>query len=567
MRRGTRLAVLFAVVVSLALSVGAASSAPPPDAVTFAIADDAAQRAFPSELASARGVGMGAARAYVSWADVATRRPTNPRNPADPAYAWAQTDGDMARYASAGLAVWVAFWRTPFWASGSTDTAVWPVRPGDLGDFAYAVARRYPQVRVFMDWNEPNLKAYAKPNTIAAYEPMARAVYAGVKAASPGAQVVAGNLGKYRDNGRDPALWAATLRADAVPMDAFGIHPYPDPAKPLAGRAPRSRIDLFDVPALARIVGVPVAVTEFGWSSQLAGAANQATWTAQAISVARCTPGLSQLVFWGYHDHPVPPGQTADPWTTYGWLDATGAPKPVYDAGRSALASAPDCSSIGKAAGAPSGWPSSNTIPPPINSAPTCTNVALSTVSGGTASADVACTDVDGDPVTYAVTSPPTSGTLVGSGSVFAYTAGAGFTGTATATVSASDGVGSTPITITVSVTAPVAPVPPASVNGAPTLANGVVTLGFRCTSGTAACVGSANLSTTLNAVPYSLGSRQVSLQPGTAGTFAFAITSAASTALRPYAGKTVSLDIAFVTTTADGVRHTTTTTVPLAVP
>ena len=30
-----------------------------------------------------------------------------------------------------------------------------------------------------MDWNEPNLKAYAKPNTIAAYEPMARAVYAG----------------------------------------------------------------------------------------------------------------------------------------------------------------------------------------------------------------------------------------------------------------------------------------------------------------------------------------------------------------------------------------------------
>ena len=96
-------------------------------------------------------------------------------------------------------------------------------------------------------------------------------------------------------------------------MDAFGIHPYPDVAKPLSGRAPRSRIDLFDVPALARLVGVPVAVTEFGWSSLLAGADNQATWTAQAISVARCTPGLSQFVFWGYHDHPVPAGKTPTP--------------------------------------------------------------------------------------------------------------------------------------------------------------------------------------------------------------------------------------------------------------
>ena len=260
--------------------VGAVSSASVPNAVTFAISDDAAQRAFPAELTSARGIGIGAARAYVGWADVATRRPARPRDPSDPAYSWAQTDADMARYAAAGLAIWIAFWRTPAWASGSSDVAVWPQKASDLGDFAFAVAKRYPQVKVFMDWNEPNLKTYAKPNTIAAYEPMARAVYAGVKAASPNAEVIAGNLGKYRDNGRDPVLWATTLRADRVPMDAFGIHPYPDDAKPLSARAPRSRIDLFDVPALARIVGVPVAVTEFGWSSLLAGADNQATWTA-----------------------------------------------------------------------------------------------------------------------------------------------------------------------------------------------------------------------------------------------------------------------------------------------
>ena len=231
----------IAVVLSLALGAGAARAATVPTPVTFAISDDAAQRAFPSELTSARGIGISAARAYIGWANVASRRPAQPRNPSDSAYDWTLPDADMARYGAAGIAVWIAFWETPAWASGSTDTAVWPVKASDLGDFAYAVARRYPQVKVFMDWNEPNLKAYAKPNTIVAYEPMARAVYAGVKAANPSAEVIAGNLGKYRDNGRDPALWAATLRADGVPMDSLGIHPYPDGVKPL-GRSLSSRM-------------------------------------------------------------------------------------------------------------------------------------------------------------------------------------------------------------------------------------------------------------------------------------------------------------------------------------
>ena len=94
--------------------------APPSSPITFAIADDAAQRAFPSELTSAHDVGIGAARAYVGWADIATSRPAKPRDPADPAYDWSQTDADMARYGAAGLAVWIAFWQTPAWASGST---------------------------------------------------------------------------------------------------------------------------------------------------------------------------------------------------------------------------------------------------------------------------------------------------------------------------------------------------------------------------------------------------------------------------------------------------------------
>ena len=336
-----------------------------PQGIPFAISDDAAQRAFPSELLVARAIGLSSARAYVDWSAIATQRPAQPRDPADPAYDWKALDADMARYTGAGLTVQFAFWRVPAWANGGAAPNAWPLDPQDLGDFAYAVARRYPQVRLFYDWNEPNTRMFAVPNTVEAYEPMARAVYAGIKAANPAALVAAGNLARYRDAGRDPAAWAAKLHADGVPMDLFGIHPYPMPAGPLSVRDPLNRIDLLDVPALSRFAGVPVIVSEFGWSSDHAGPEQQAAWTAQAIALARCTPGLAGFVFWGFHDHPVPVGVAADPWVRYGWLDATGQPKPVFHAAYDALRVPLDCTAVAQAAGAPAGWPDRSTIPFP----------------------------------------------------------------------------------------------------------------------------------------------------------------------------------------------------------
>ena len=156
-----------------------------PQGVPFAISDDAAQRAFPSELLVARAAGLSSARVYVDWSAIALRRPASPRDPADPAYDWKALDADMARYGSSGLSPQIAFWHVPAWANGGAAPNVWPLAAADLGDFAYAVARHYPQVRLFYDWNEPNVRMFAEPNTVEAYEPMARALYAAVHEASP----------------------------------------------------------------------------------------------------------------------------------------------------------------------------------------------------------------------------------------------------------------------------------------------------------------------------------------------------------------------------------------------
>src|SRR5450432_1860060 len=87
------------------LGVGAGSGPPAlrdattanPAGVPFAIADDAAQRAFPSELLVARAAGLSATRTYVDWSAIAPGRPANPRDPADPAYDWSALDGDVSR--------------------------------------------------------------------------------------------------------------------------------------------------------------------------------------------------------------------------------------------------------------------------------------------------------------------------------------------------------------------------------------------------------------------------------------------------------------------------------------
>ena len=148
-------------------------------------------------------------------------------------------------------------------------------------------------------------------------------------------------------------------------MDFFAVHPYPLRRAPISVRDPENRIDLLDVPALARLAGVPVIVSEFGWSSDDAGAQQQAQWTAQAIELARCTPGLAGFVFWGFHDHPVPLGVTPDPWVRFGWLDAAGRPKPVYGAAFDALRAPLDCTAVARDAAAPAGWPLLSAIPFP----------------------------------------------------------------------------------------------------------------------------------------------------------------------------------------------------------
>ncbi len=109
---------------------------------------------------------------------VASRKPANPSNPADPAYDWATYDRTV-RYAYAyKIAPIFTVIGTPSWANASAGWNAAPTNPADLQAFMTAAARRYSGkyrlpdgtsagvVRKWIAWNEPNNPVFLKPQYV-----------------------------------------------------------------------------------------------------------------------------------------------------------------------------------------------------------------------------------------------------------------------------------------------------------------------------------------------------------------------------------------------------------------
>ena len=84
---------------------------------------------------------------------------------------------------------------TPPWANGGQAPNVAPTDPEDLRTFSQALAERYPTVRHYSIWNEPNIELFLSPQfdesgasvSPRTYATMYRAAYEGIKAANPDA--------------------------------------------------------------------------------------------------------------------------------------------------------------------------------------------------------------------------------------------------------------------------------------------------------------------------------------------------------------------------------------------
>ena len=157
------------------------------------------------------------------WISLASQRPANPTNPADPAYDFSTLDATVKAAVAHHLGVILTVDHAPAWAEGNNrpnnvPAGAWKPNPTALGQFAQALAKRYsghfqglPRVSYFEAWNEPNLTGWLAPQwkgkrvvSPGLYRSMLNHFYAGVHRSQPGAKVIGGAMAPFGDDPGHP---------------------------------------------------------------------------------------------------------------------------------------------------------------------------------------------------------------------------------------------------------------------------------------------------------------------------------------------------------------------------
>ena len=170
----------------------------------------------------------------LSFADVAPTRPAAVNNPSDPAYRWpAELDQAVAEAAASRINVALLVTQSPGWANGGRSELHAP-DPAAFADFMAAASRRYPSVRRWMIWGEPNRadrflpNAENSPEGPRAYARILDAAYGALKAVSPRNLVIGGMTWTGGDVKPAPFMKFMRLPNGRPPrLDWFGHNPFP----------------------------------------------------------------------------------------------------------------------------------------------------------------------------------------------------------------------------------------------------------------------------------------------------------------------------------------------------
>jgi hypothetical protein len=297
----------------------------------------------------AKRLHVGLVRQTFDWADI-ERAPNR--------FHFARYDALMAAAARRGMQVMPVLFNPPgFHSAGpprpSRRGTFPPRRPGDLGDFAVAVARRYgpggsfwkahPElkpdpIRTWQVWNEPSLPVYwpTGPDP-KAYARLLDATAKAIRTTDPGATIVSAGIPQSRIGVPFARYVEGMYRAGAKgAFDALAIHPYArDTAGVIAAIVQARRImDRHGDHS-------PIWVTEVGWASGGPhsdftvgphGQAERVRSMLLALNARRQALGVRGVVYFGLRDSPVYPGGH-DFWGLHtGLLRIHGARKPAFAA-------------------------------------------------------------------------------------------------------------------------------------------------------------------------------------------------------------------------------------------
>jgi hypothetical protein len=214
-----RVAVL-ALLAALAFPAGAFAS----PSVAYGIQDDAwlghGPGALSDRVASLDRLGVEVVRFTIHWNETETARGR---------YDWRASDSVLAALRARGIRPVVTLSGTPSWANGFRPANVPPRSGADFGRFAGAAAARYPWVRDWTIWNEPNQVRFLRPASPRVYvTTLLNPAYRAIHSRIPGARVGAGETApRGNTGGQSPVAWIRAMRAAGARLDAYAHHPYP----------------------------------------------------------------------------------------------------------------------------------------------------------------------------------------------------------------------------------------------------------------------------------------------------------------------------------------------------
>jgi len=291
------------------------------------------------------------------WNQIARRRPRDPRNPADPAYAWpAAVTSAVARANHYRMRVALQIIGSPRWANGGKEPRWAPHRVRDFANFAAAATRRYPSVHLWMIWGEPSRSHNFRPLTPARpfvpltgnqliaphlYSRMLDAAYGALKSVDRSSLVIGGMTDAAASISTQQ--WIENMRLpDGRPprLDMYGHNPFSIRAPNLANPpSPAGQIDFSDLGRLAELVksnlGRPenpsprLFLSEWTIPTGVDSEFNfhvdprvQALWIKDALRIAAQTPSIYALGWIHLYDEP--------PVSAGGLIGAGGVKKPGF---------------------------------------------------------------------------------------------------------------------------------------------------------------------------------------------------------------------------------------------
>src|SRR3954467_9394241 len=297
-----------------------------------------------SGLADQARLGVGIVRQPFDWSRV-ERAPGG--------YDFSAYDDYVAAAATAGVSVLPVLAGPPEFRSSrpphSSSHAMFPpASNAAYADYVAAAVRRYGPTGSFWSshpgvpflpihawqvWNEPNIPNWWRSGVNAKrYVTLLRAGASAIRAADPGAEVVAAGLPNSNLGVPFLTYLNRMYRAGAKGLfDTLAIHPYSRDVRGLLRLAESARVVMNRWRDRSRLW-----ITEFGWSTggdasafrvSARGQADRIAASLSALIAERHALRLRGFIFFKWRDSVAPPDLGSDPWPMQtGLLDADGAP-------------------------------------------------------------------------------------------------------------------------------------------------------------------------------------------------------------------------------------------------